>query len=85
MKLTTQTAQALSPINFVADAQDTPIAVIWGDNETDEFKRQSKDFANTWTSVKNHSRATQKELASRNHFDILYELTSQLVIDLPSA
>ena len=85
VKLTTQTAQAHSPINFVADAQDTPIAVIWGENETDEFKRQSKDFANAWTSVKNHSRAKQKEFASRNHFDILYELTSQHVIDLPSA
>ena len=85
VKLTTQTAQAHSPINFVADAQDTPIAVIWGENETDEFKRQSKELANAWTSLKNHSKAKQKEFASRNHFDILYELTSQHVIDLPSA
>ena len=85
VKLTAQTAQALSPINFVADAQDTPIAVIWGENETDEFKRQSTDFANAWTSVNDHSKARQKEFASRNHFDILYELTSQHVIDLPSA
>ncbi|MFM8249042.1 MAG: alpha/beta hydrolase, partial [Acidimicrobiaceae bacterium] len=85
VKLTTETAQALSPINFVADAQDTPIAVIWGENETDEFKRQSKDFATAWTSVNKHSKARQKEFASRNHFDILYELTSQHVMDLPSA
>jgi arylformamidase len=85
VQLTTQTAQALSPINFVANAQDTPIAVIWGENETDEFKRQSTDFANAWTSVNDHSKARQKEFASRNHFDILYELTSQHVIDLPSA
>jgi arylformamidase len=85
VQLTTQTAQALSPINYVANAQDTPIAVIWGENETDEFKRQSRDFANAWTSIKNHSRAKQKEFGSRNHFDILYELLSQDVIDLPSA
>ena len=85
VKLTSQTAQSLSPINFIADAQDTPIAVIWGENETDEFKRQSTDFANAWTSIKNHSRAKQKEFGSRNHFDILYELLSQDVIDLPSA
>ena len=85
VKLTTQTAQTLSPINFVADAQDTPIAVIWGENETDEFKRQSKDFATAWTSVNAHSRARQKEFKARNHFDILYELTSRHVIDLPSA
>ncbi len=85
VKLTTQTAQALSPINFVANAQDTPIAVIWGENETDEFKRQSMDFADAWTSVNTHSKSKQKEFESRNHFDILYELTSQHVIDLPSA
>ncbi len=85
VKLTTQTAQTLSPINFVAKAQDTPMAVIWGENETNEFKRQSKDFANAWTAVKNHSSATQKEFKSRNHFDTLYELASQHVIDLPSA
>lgn len=85
VKLTTKTAHALSPINFVANAQDTPIAVIWGENETNEFKRQSKNFAEAWSSVKNHSIAKQKEFKSRNHFDILYELTAQHVIDLPSA
>lgn len=74
-----------SPINFVATAQDTSIAVIWGENETDEFKRQSIEFATVWTSVKDHSIAKQKEFEARNHFDILYELTSQHVIDLPSA
>ena len=85
VRLTVQTAQARSPINFVTKAQDTPMAVIWGENETSEFKRQSKEFATAWSSVKNHSIATQKEFKSRNHFDILYELISQDVIDLPSA
>jgi len=85
VRLTTQTAQAFSPISFVAKAQDTPIAVIWGENETSEFKRQSKEFATAWSSVKNHSIAKQKEFKSRNHFDVLYELISQDVIDLPSA
>jgi arylformamidase len=85
VKLTAETAHALSPINFVANAQDTPIAVIWGENETNEFKRQSADFATAWTSIKNHSKARQKECKARNHFDILYELTAQHVIDLPSA
>jgi arylformamidase len=85
VKLSAEAAHALSPINFVADAQDTPIAVIWGENETDEFKRQSTDFVTAWTSVKNHSKAKQNEFEARNHFDILYELTAQHVIDLPSA
>ena len=74
-----------SSTNFVATAQDTSIAVIWGENETDEFKRQSIEFATVWTSVKDHSIAKQKEFEARNHFDILYELTSQHVLDLPSA
>ncbi len=85
VRLNEQSARELSPINFVANAKDTPIAIIWGENETDEFKRQSRDFATAWSSFESHSKAKQKEFKSRNHFNILYELTSQDVIDLPSA
>ncbi|NCU87692.1 MAG: hypothetical protein EBV58_07825, partial [Actinobacteria bacterium] len=85
VKLTNQTAKKLSPINLVDHAANTPLAVIWGENETDEFKRQSQEFAAAWSSTKTHSPAKQKQFAMRNHFDILYELTSRDVIDLPSA
>ena len=85
VRLTEQTAKKLSPINLVDDAANTPLAVIWGENETDEFKRQSQEFAAAWSSTKTHSPAKQKQFAMRNHFDILYELTSRDVIDLSSA
>ena len=85
VRLNEQSARELSPIHFLANAQDTPLAVIWGENETDEFKRQSRDFATSWLAIKTHSAVKQKEYKLRNHFDILYELTSQDVIDLPSA
>jgi len=85
VRLTEQTAKNLSPINLVDHAANTPLAVIWGDNETDEFKRQSQEFATAWSSINTHSTAKQKQFASRNHFDILYDLTYRDVIDLPSA
>ena len=85
VRLTEQTAKNLSPINFVDEATNTPLAIIWGENETDEFKRQSQEFATAWSSIKTHSPAKQKQFAMRNHFDILYDLTSRDVIDLPSA
>ena len=85
VRLDERSARTLSPINIVANAQDTPLAVIWGENETDEFKRQSQEYATAWSSFESHSKAKQKEFESRNHFDILYELIKQDVIDLPSA
>lgn len=85
VRLNEQSARTLSPINLVASAANTPMAIIWGENETDEFKRQSQEFATAWSSINSHATAAQKEFKSRNHFDILHELTSRDVIDLPSA
>ena len=85
VRLNEQSAQALSPINLVANAANTPMKIIWGENETDEFKRQSQEFATAWSSIRDHSATTQKEFKLRNHFDVLYELTSQDVIDLLGA
>ena len=85
VQLNEQSAKALSPINFVANAANTPLTIIWGANETDEFKRQSQEFAAAWSSIDSHATTTQKEFKSRNHFDILYELNSRDVIDLSNA
>ena len=85
VQLDEQTAKQMSPINFVAQTADTPTAIIWGENETDEFKRQSRDFAKAWDEVDSHSPTKSKEIIGRNHFDILHELAKQNVIDLPSA
>ncbi len=85
VRLNEQSARGLSPVHFVATAPDTPMAIIWGENETDEFKRQSHEFAAAWSAIANHAPAKQKEFKSRNHFDILHELKSQDVIDSPGA
>ncbi len=84
-QLDAESAHHLSPIHLVAKAQDTPMTVIWGENETNEFKRQSRDFASAWGEAKNHSLAVTSEIATRNHFDILYDLTTRNVIGLRNA
>ena len=85
VKLNPSSARRLSPIHRAADAPNTPILVIWGENETDEFKRQSSEFATAWSTVPGHNVATTAEISSRNHFDILDELTTSSVMDLLGA
>lgn len=81
-QLTTEVAKRLSPINLVSQASNTPITVVWGENETDEFKRQSRDFAASWAREETHERPVICEISKRNHFDILYDLPTQGVIGL---
>ncbi|NQV96173.1 MAG: alpha/beta hydrolase [Acidimicrobiaceae bacterium] len=85
VKLDPGSARRLSPIHRVADAPNTPVLIIWGEKETEEFKRQSREFATAWSTVPGHNVATTTEIASRNHFDILDELTTSRVIDLLGA
>lgn len=85
LKLDEESAQRLSPINFVSHASNTKLTIIWGENETDEFKRQSHEFASAWTKAKTNSQIYKIEISGRNHFDILYDLSTTDVIDLPSA
>ena len=40
-------ARALSPI-FLRPATDAPMAVVAGGDESDEFRRQARDFADEW-------------------------------------
>ena len=79
-RLDTKSAEQLSPINFISQALDTPLTIIWGENETDEFKRQSRDFASAWNKETSHSPAITQEIAERNHFDILYELPTKEMV-----
>ena len=81
-QLTTEVAKRLSPINLVSQASNTPITVVWGENETYEFKRQSRDFAASWAQEKTHAQIVIREISKRNHFDILYDLPTQGVIGL---
>ena len=49
-----------------------PSIVCWGEVETDEFKRQGRDFAHALRAA---GRACQVfEVAQRNHFDIVLDL-----------
>ena len=84
-QLDAESAKRLSPINLISQASSTPVTVIWGENETDEFKRQSRDFAASWAQEKTHLQVVIQEIPKRNHFDILYELPTQAVTGLTSA
>jgi arylformamidase len=46
--------------------------VCWGDNETDQLKRQSRAFAEALRAA--GARCTAFECAGRNHFDIILDL-----------
>ena len=69
--LTTESAHLHSPAQ--ADlAKFPPTLIAYGDNETDQFKKQSEGFA---TLLRQHERSvTTHEVADRNHFDIVFDL-----------
>ncbi|MFM7819535.1 MAG: alpha/beta hydrolase, partial [Actinomycetota bacterium] len=85
VRLTPETARALSPIYRLELAADTPMTVIWGENETNEFKRQSREYVDKWSTVKSHMPAIGREIPSRNHFDILHEVPTQRLVELAGA
>jgi arylformamidase len=47
--------------------------VCWGAVETDEFKRQSCDFAHMLNAAS--TRCESFEVPQRNHFDVILDLT----------
>jgi arylformamidase len=48
---------------------DCPIALVWGEHETEEFKRQSRDYGD-W--MRRHGRrVSSTEIPAHDHFDIL--------------
>jgi arylformamidase len=91
IKLNETTANNLSPIKQLVRnttlkvKNNTPVAIVWGENETDEFKRQSTEFATAWSASNPGSPSRTKEIASRNHFDVLDDLAKRDVIDLLGA
>jgi len=68
-------ATAISP-GLASNQLLPPCLIVWGANETDEFKRQSQQFAKFLEAdgVPNQS----LEIAARNHFDVVYELPNLL-------
>jgi arylformamidase len=64
-------AQALSPA-LAPLAGFAPCIVSWGEVETQEFKRQSREFAAALKTA--GTRCTSLEVPQRNHFDIVFDL-----------
>ena len=72
LNLNLNEAKELSPLH--KDLRDFPETVIcWGAIETEEFKTQSRQFANRLTDQEIPSMVF--EVAERNHFDVVFELT----------
>ena len=74
-------AKANSPL--LADLTGFPPSVVaFGDNETDEFKRQSRALVDKLIGA---GRPTvEVEVAGRNHFDIVFDIITDLVPRIPS-
>ena len=60
-----------------------PTLVAWGEHETDEFKRQSRHFAQVLGQAGASIRTI--EAAGRNHFDIVHDLTGESELALAVA
>ena len=71
LRLTDADVAALSPLRLKAGRPVRTI-VAWGDNETSEFKRQSRAFAAAL--VRSGFPVSAFELAGTNHFDIVFGL-----------
>ena len=67
VKLDDRTEDELSPLRHVADIR-CPVTVAWAEKDSDEFKRQSKEFS---TSLK----AESFEVRGKNHFEIVETLS----------
>jgi arylformamidase len=74
LHLTDQDVAALSPLRLQAGRPVRTI-VAWGDNETAEFKRQSRTFAAAL--VHSGFPVSAFELAGTNHFDIVFGLADR--------
>lgn len=77
LSLTTETAKASSPI--LADVSGFPDTIVcWGENETDQFKRQSNLFVDLLVAASHEGGSIAVSLfecAGRNHFDVILDLT----------
>jgi arylformamidase len=71
LHLDAESARRNSPL-FLRPLFPTPLVVCWGDNETSEFKRQSRQFAEAWEKAGNPCEVF--ELAGFNHFDVIFAL-----------
>jgi len=71
LHMTEQEAAIVSPIRHRL-RPPIPVVVAWGQNETDEFKRQSQSFASKLSEAGFSVKSLQVNGA--NHFDIVFEI-----------
>jgi len=71
LSLTAETARLNSPVSHPAPT-NLPLIFTWGETETAEFKRQSRDYAAQVT--KAGGITTQFEVPNRNHFNVITDL-----------
>jgi arylformamidase len=74
LHLTAQDIATLSPLRLKL-GRPVKTIVAWGDNETDEFKRQSRAFASAL--VRSGFPVSAFELERTNHFDIVFGLANR--------
>lgn len=72
IRLDAPTAARLSPLRNLPRS-DAAAVIAWGEDDTDEFARQSLAFARAWLEVGN-KRPAAFEVAGRNHFDLIFDL-----------
>ena len=58
-----------------------PAVIAWGDNEPDEFKGQSRHFADLLRTA--GTDVAEIEVAGRNHFDVVFDIVPQLTDRIP--
>jgi arylformamidase len=73
VKFTDEMEEQLSPYRHVSRSA-TPVVLIYGDRETPEFQRQSRDFARVLRDAKRRAELIQAE--GYNHFELAETLTN---------
>jgi len=71
LSLTETSARANSPI-YQPTPNDTPTIITWGETETDEFKRQSRAYAEKVAQADGPT--IEFEVPGRNHFNVITDL-----------
>lgn len=74
LQMTEEDATALSPL-FHIPQQACPVIFSYGGNETDEFKRQTRDYMQAWQGAGHE--ASYVAMSAFNHFDIILELNNK--------
>lgn len=71
LRLASSEIHELSPVNHGC-VNSNPVCIVYADNETNEFKRQSKLLFDNWSDQSPHLEIQM--IRGRNHFDLVQDL-----------